>query len=199
MKKIAFYGGGFDPIHFGHLNLAIQIKEIYHLDEVHICPAFVSPHKIESPPIADPQSRFEMASIAVQNIKGFTVCDLEIKRKGVSFTYDTINSWKETVSGELFFIITEDVLPNFTNWKNPHQLIQLVKPIVGTRKAFTNDMLKHFNDSFKIAFQQNVVQTKVMDISSTYIRERVKNNLYCAHLTDAKVLDFIYKHHLYSL
>ena len=90
MKKVGFFGGTFDPIHFGHINLALQLKEILALDEVLICPANISPQKSELPPVASPKDRLNMISIMIEGIEGFRLLDMEIQRKGISYTIDSV-------------------------------------------------------------------------------------------------------------
>jgi nicotinate-nucleotide adenylyltransferase len=190
MKKTAFFGGTFDPIHFGHINLAIQIKEKAGFDAVLFCPANISPHKTDSPPLASSKDRLDMVELAIKDIEGFSICDLEVKRDGPSYTIDTLKKLKK--DGVLNLILTEDSLLQFHLWKNFSEIINIAPPVVGVRYSFKVNP----NNNFKIP-GKNFIKTTVMEISSTEIRERVKNKLYCGHLISQEVLDYIYKHNLY--
>lgn len=81
IRKIGIFGGTFDPIHFGHLNLATSILEARGLDEVWFCPAWISPHKQAFPP-SDPLIRKEMVKAAIQDYPAFSLLDVELSRKG---------------------------------------------------------------------------------------------------------------------
>lgn len=89
LKRIGFFGGTFDPIHLGHLNLAVEIMEKRQLDEVWFCPARVNPFK-QDEQATDAFQRLEMVKIAIRDIPFFRAVDVEMSREGPSYTYDTI-------------------------------------------------------------------------------------------------------------
>ena len=93
MKKIAIYGGTFDPIHIGHLITAQYVLQQRNLDKIIFIPCFISPHKIESNS-ASHLDRFEMVKLAIENHKGFDFSCYEIDKGDVSFTIDTIVHFK---------------------------------------------------------------------------------------------------------
>ncbi len=95
MRKIGFLGGTFDPIHIGHINLAIELSEAHHLSEVLFCPSFCSPFKTAFPPKANPLHRAAMVRAAIQDIPSFRYISLEIEKSGVSYTIDTLRRLKE--------------------------------------------------------------------------------------------------------
>lgn len=188
-KITGFFGGSFDPVHLGHINLALAILEKYNLDEILFCPAFVAPHKKQTPPEASGEDRLSMISLVIADIPRFSVTDLEIQRKGVSFTIDTIKTLRGKKEN-LRLIIAQDSIKDFTKWKEYERLAVLAPPIVGIRDGFTEDVpeiLKNY-----------LIDTPRMDIDATQIRLRLKKGLYCGHLLNAKVLDYIHKHKLYS-
>ena len=118
MRKIGIYGGTFDPIHFGHINLAIEVFEKSDLDEILFCPAFISPHKTDAPPVSSADHRLKMTHLAVEDIDFFSTCDYEIKRKNVSYTIDTLKAVEKKYDAQICLIIAQDSLPEFTNWKS---------------------------------------------------------------------------------
>src|SRR5262249_44608705 len=88
-KKIGLLGGTFDPFHFGHLNLAIEMKEKQGLDQVWFCPARLSPFKLQEQ-ATDGQHRLKMIQLAIEGLPFFQALDLELLREGPSYTIDTI-------------------------------------------------------------------------------------------------------------
>jgi len=191
MNNIGFFGGSFDPIHLGHLNLAIQILETLKLDKIIFCPANVSPFKIKEPPIASAKDRFEMVKIAIKDFKDFEITDFEIKNKNISYTIDALKELKN--SDNLRLIITEDALLNFHKWKDYKNILKIAPLIVGIRNKFlTNFKSENFTISNK-----NFVKTNIFEISSTEIRKRLKSRKNCSHLILKETLDYIYKRKLY--
>ena len=191
MKNIGFFGGSFDPIHLGHLNLAIQILEKLKLDKIIFCPANVSPFKTKKPPMASSKDRFEMARIAIKDFKDFEITNFEIKNENVSYTINTLKELKN--SDNLRLIITEDTLLNFDKWKDYKNILQIAPLIVGVRNKF----LENFKSENFTLDNKNFVKTNVFEISSTEIRKRLKNQKNCSHLIPKETLDYIYNRKLY--
>ena len=191
MKNIGFFGGSFDPIQFGHLNLAIEIKEKLNLDKILFCPANISPFKATKPPLAKAQDRLEMLKLAIKDIADFEICEMEINKEGVSYTIDTLSELKNM--GNLRLIVTEEALLNFHLWKDYKQILQIAPLIVGVRHNFLNSFE---SENFTLS-SKNFVKTNMFEISSTIIRERLKKKKYCYHLMPKEVLDYIYKCQLY--
>jgi len=191
----AVFPGTFDPIHFGHINLAIEILEKCKLDEVLFCPAFLAPHKVISPPAASAQDRYEMVRLAIANIDGFSISDQEIKRKGVSYTIDTLEILlKKFEDTQLFLILAEDSIFDFPKWKDYEKILEKTTLIIGSR---SHSSVRSIPPELMDIYNKNFVMTKQFEISSTDIRERLKKGSYCGHLVPAKVLDYIYKFDLY--
>lgn len=179
-KKVGLYGGTFDPIHLGHLNLAVELMEKSLLDEVLFCPAYRSP--LKESPIAAPKDRLAMVRLAIKGFKGFSVTDIEIGRGNVSYTIDTVRSLISS-SIELYLLLGAEAALNFDKWKECDQILKLATPLVGNR-VLADTSLK-------------VIPTKVMEISSTEIRSRLAKGLPCGHLVPRAVLDYIHLNKLY--
>lgn len=191
-RSIGILGGTFDPPHFGHLNLAIEVLEKGLVDEVWMCPVNISPHKLHSPP-TDALERLEMVNLAIKGIPHLKVTEIEIRKDGPSYTIDTLRELYRTYPNEQFFIILgDDALINFPHWKEPLEILKLAKPIVANRleiKTKDEELLKYFQDCF--------VPIRRMDISATEIRQRIRKQKCCKHLVPKEVLDFIIKNRLY--
>lgn len=192
--KIGLYGGSFDPLHFGHLNLAIELKEKWELDEVWFCPAKISPFKTHLAPV-DPAHRIEMLKCAIGDIPGFSLLDIEVKREGPSYTVDTLLDLRRQFPQHRFYLLMgEDVLPKFFKWHKPDEIVTLATMLVGQRDGAAEIL---GDPEIQKALKKGMTKTRVMDISSTEIRERLKKRDYCGHLIPAKTLDYIYQNDLY--
>jgi nicotinate-nucleotide adenylyltransferase len=185
-KTVGFFGGTFDPIHFGHINLAIQLMEIHRLDEVLFSPAYCSPFKTEAPPHAAAAHRLELVRLGVEEIEHFKVEDYEVERGEVSFTIDTLRALQEEMGDEAAFhlLLSDDVGLHLDKWKDYKELIRLAPPLIGGR-----------SHSHKTS---EVTPTKRFEISSTEIRARLKKGLYCGHLVPEKVLRYLKINALYG-
>lgn len=191
--KIGLFGGSFNPIHFGHINLAIELKERASLDEVWFIPAAHSPFRLDEKMVAD---RLKMVELAVSGIEGFKVLDLEFKRPPPSYTIDTVREIFKLHPGYQFFLLFgQDVALGFENWKESLEIVRLIPLLVGSRKKI--DLEKIGSKEIKLAILKGIIETPLLDIEATVIRNRLKNKQYCGHLVPAKVLDFIEQNQVY--
>ncbi len=186
-RKIGIFGGSFDPVHLGHMNLAISIKESCQLDEIVFVPAKVSPFKGGLPPLASSEHRLAMVKIAIAPIEEFEVIDWELRQNTPSFTIDTVRKLSQDPSTQLHLILGDDQVPSFHLWKEADELMHLSPLIIGTRSPVDG----------KGQFPGQWVNIPLFDVSSTGIRERLFQKKYCGHLLPSSVLDYIYQHHLY--
>jgi nicotinate-nucleotide adenylyltransferase len=178
---IGFFGGSFDPIHNGHLNLAIRLKEAAGLEKILFCPTFISPFKTHFKP-ASPEDRLKMIELAIQGAPGFELTDLEIKRGGPSFTIDTIKEILKHSNQPIRLILGEDQWASFPLWKEADELISLAPPLIGRRGG----------GSLPFA-----VDIPLFDVSSTEVRARVKGGQWIDHLVPKPVSEYIYNQGLY--
>ncbi|NGX39218.1 MAG: Nicotinate-nucleotide adenylyltransferase [Chlamydiae bacterium] len=193
-SRVGFYGGTFDPIHNGHINLAIEVLEKTPLDRILFCPAFISPDKQDALPHASGKERFEIVQLAVKAIPEFSVTDLELEREGPSYTIDTIRYLIDLHPGiEFYLVLGKDALENIEKWKEIEALLQLAPPIIGTP---VNRKIEELPDSLRELMEWEVPVT-VMEICSTDLRERLLKKKYCGHLMPSKVLDYIEAKSLY--
>jgi nicotinate-nucleotide adenylyltransferase len=192
-KKIGFFGGSFDPIHFGHINLALGILEKELVDKILFCPAHISPTKRETPPAATPKHRMNMLQLALEDVPDCDSYDDEISRPPPSYTIDTI----QKLRGEVHLIVAEDTAYRFSQWREIDQLLEIAPPIIGVRQGFNREKLNTLPKKIQLKVEVGLVEIPTMDIRSTEIRERLKKRLYCGHLLQAKVLDYIHQNTLY--
>lgn len=188
MKTLGLFGGSFDPVHFGHIALALAFLEAKKVDRVLFCPARLSPLKKGEPPTASAEQRLEMVKRAIKPFAGFALLDFEIKREELSYTIDTVRFLLK--SGEkVRLILGEDGLHTLEKWKEVEELIKLAPPLVGSRLGQPTPPSTFPELSF--------MPIRNLEISSTEIRARLKKGLYCGHLVPESVLDYIKKYNLY--
>jgi len=202
-KKIGFFGGSFDPIHNGHLNLAIEIAERHMLDEVYFCTTSQSPFKKAHPPVASKENRRAMVTAAISPLSQFTLLDLEIQKTTFCYTIDTVRQLiaidqQNKAKKHYFLLLGEDALEHFPEWKEPEELVKLAPPLIGSRdqKAFTKP--KGISPKLLSIIEKGITPIPLLEISSTAIRARLQEGLYCGHLLPAKVWDYIQQHQLYK-
>jgi len=196
MSKIGLFGGTFNPIHFGHINLAFELMEKGGLDEVWWIPTSRSPLRSESLEVTSSQ-RLAMLERALEGIPEFKVLDLEINEPSPSYTIDTVNEILETHPDKIFFLLLgKDSLTQFMAWKEPLELIKRISLLIGGRKDVS---LPLFPEDIQAAIEKGMLETTLLEISATQIRERLKKRLYSGHLLPSKVLDFIYLNQLYFI
>lgn len=194
MATIGFFGGSFDPIHFGHINLAIELFEQKELDLILFCPTLLSPTKQDRPPHASPEQRMNMLYISLEELPFCTPYNAELQRPPPSYTIDTI---KKIQAKKIFLILAEDVAYDLDQWKDVEELLELSSLLVGTRFGFDAKKLNRLPQNIKLQLQKGMCRIPAMDINSTTIRKRLKKKMYCGHLLQGKVLDYIYKNRLY--
>ena len=188
---IGLYGGSFDPIHFGHLITTQSVLEQRNLEQIIFMPSHISPLKQDAKPIAD-FHRLEMVKLAVESMPQFTVSDLEIRKGNISYTIDTLLEIKKK-HAEIELIIGFDNLCVFDSWHKPEQIFELAKVVVMKRDVDIQPNAKN------IYFDKAIfVDTPTIEISSTDIRNRVKNDLPIAYLVPHKVKEYISQNRLYK-
>ncbi len=201
-KKIGLLGGSFDPIHFGHLNLALELKEKKSLDEVWLIPAQINPHKTDTQPVSF-EHRFEMARLAIEGVPHFFLNDLESKRSPPSYTIDTLrllieNDRNQGLSNQFYLLLGEDGIRYFSRWHLAEEIVRLVPLAIGSRfNPDLTSLLSH-SEAIQAAIRKGLTQTRRIDISSTELRERLSKKLYCGHLMPSLVLRYIEKNGLYA-
>ncbi len=200
-RKIALYGGTFDPLHFGHIQLALSAYERLALDEVWFSPAQVNPHKIGSP-LTDVEHRLEMLRLGLADLPAFKVLDREAKRLGPSYTIDTIRDLLRhppiQEEFQLFLLLGADAARSFFGWHEPEEIVKLVTLIIGSRKSDPMPEMEARDPTVWRAIEAGWLQTPMLDISATEIRERLRQQKYCGHLMPKRVIDYARNYQLYE-
>ena len=124
MRKIAVYGGTFNPIHNGHIHLIEKFKKLIGFDKVVLIPTNLPPHK-EALELASAEDRLQMCRLAARDA-GFEVSDIEIRRRGRSYTVDTLESLKESdPDAEFYLVMGEDMFLTLLSWRRPDDILKL--------------------------------------------------------------------------
>lgn len=136
-RRIALYGGTFDPVHVGHLSVARRVASLFALDEVIFIPAYVAPHKRERV-VSPPLHRYAMLALATQDEERFRISTAELDAPERPFTVNTLAYFRETLGDEarLFFIMGADSWAEITTWREWERLLTMENHIVVTRPRY---------------------------------------------------------------
>ena len=191
--KIGILGGTFDPIHKAHIEIAKVASCKLGLDKILFIPACVPPHKAYNACVSD-ADRLEMLRLATKDNPYFEVDDCELKRKGISYTIDTIydleSRYQEKIEGKIGLIIGDDLLAGFDSWHLAETLALRVRLIVGRRNSSVLPL--------ESSFPYSPLSNSILPISSSDIRNRIKNNKSWRYLVPDSVFQYINDRNLYE-
>ena len=221
MKRIGLFGGTFNPIHMGHVQVIREVKEGFDLDKIFIIPSALPPHK-ETAGIIDVLDRIEMIRLAFSDDPDFMVSDVELKRSGFSYTIDTVRHFKSILpeNAKLFFIVGLDAFLEVNTWKSYKDLFLLIPFIVMSRtttgqrdtvlqwKNLGRYLKSRISDRYKYSVSRScfihdekqpvsLFEVTPVDISSTEIRECVRKGRTIKSLVPEIVEDLIKTKGLY--
>lgn len=196
--KIAMFGGSFNPIHTGHLMLAQAfVKELF-LDKVLIVPTYIPPHKQRDNSVL-PQQKLEMCRLAVQNLPFAEVSDIEIRRQGASYTYLTLQELSKLYQNDELFLITgADMFMTIHEWKHPEVIFRLAT-ICGVPRndSDISQLKKQASYLHTLGAKTKVLNAGIMTVSSTEIRNNVRQGKSITGLVPPEVERYILEHSLY--
>lgn len=195
-ESLGLIGGTFDPIHIGHLVIAERALEQLNLDAVVFLPAGLPPHKQEESHTAS-HHRLEMTRLAIADQPAFRLCDRDIRPDRASYTVDLLRDIKaDNPDSNLTFIIGADSLRDFAAWKDPEGIVRLARLAVAERLEVTvsEEVFSRVN-----GLRESIdwIESPLLDISATDLRERMANGLSVRSLVPDDVLSYIETHHLY--
>jgi len=136
-KRIGLYGGTFDPVHLGHLEVARRVAQLFEIEKVVFIPAQMAPHKIGRP-VTEPLHRYAMLALATQNDSQLTISSFELEHPDHRYTVDTVEHFQRALGHEteLFFIMGADSWSEITTWREWERLLTMTNHIVVTRPGF---------------------------------------------------------------
>lgn len=196
--KYGIMGGTFNPIHYAHLFIADEVRDLFNLDKIIFMPTGTPPHKNNLN--IDAFHRYSMTKLAVANNNKFTVTDIEVLNQDISYTVDTMQKLKSHHPDiDFYFITGTDAILELPTWKDPKTLLSLCKFISVNRPNYADDSLelkiKEITDNF--GGEIFLVNGPELNLSSTQIRERVKDGKTIKYLVPDEVNDYILKNKLY--
>ena len=188
--RIGIFGGSFDPIHVAHLILAEQCREQGQLDRLLFIPAPRPPHKHNST-IASFDDRVAMLSLAIENQPQFAVDICEQDREGLSYTVDTLRYLRQREPGsEWHLILGGDSVRDLELWREPHKIATQCKLLIVQRPGVQASLPPAY-------FQYQIVDSPLIDISSTAIRTKLAAGQSIRYLVPAAVEDYIRSKQIY--
>ena len=188
--RIGLLGGTFDPIHKGHLYLAKKVSSKLSLEKILFIPTYLPPHKIDVK-ITPARHRYNMVRLAIAGNKRFKASDIEIKRKGRSYSVETLRQVRRRYgnSAEIFFITGSDSMQELDKWKDLRGILRLCSFVVVKRPGFA---IKNISADFL------TLSVDAKDVSSTNIRSRIKKGRSIAKAVPKRVREYIKRHRLYQ-
>ena len=198
--KIGIMGGTFDPIHYAHLATAEFIRDKYKLDKIVFIPSGNPPHK-QTYKVGDKYDRYKMVLLSTQNNENFIVSDIEVERNEKTYTIDTLRKLKKIYPNtEIYFITGADAICDIETWKEVEENFKLATFIAATRPGISFLRTEEKIQSLIKKYSANILSVYVpsLDISSTYIREQIKENKTIRYLVPDLVEEYIIKNKLYQ-
>ena len=203
MKKLILFGGTFDPVHNGHIAMADCVAEQKKADEIIFIPVARSPHK-KLFPVANPQARFEMITIAINDRKKFSVSDFELKNPHPSYTVNTIRHFRRKYrkNVHISWLIGADMLRDLDKWHKIYELIDQCQLSVMLRGGCERPDFGHLKATLGpqriLKLEKNIIVTPMIDISSTKIRQKLARKEDVSEMLNASVMDYIKQRGLYT-
>lgn len=203
--RIGLLGGTFNPIHYGHLRVAEEVREAFCLDKIIFIPSGVPPLKTQG--IIDANHRLKMTELAINGNPFFEVSDIEVRQKKISYTVNTLTHLKKLYQGDtLFFIMGIDAFLEIKLWYRYEDLLKMIDFIIMSRPGFNNLQASEFiedkesENCFKIKNSDKkafFISVSPFWISSTMLREMLRNGKSIRYLLPDAVRKYIEENKLY--
>ena len=171
MKKIAIFGGTFNPFHNAHFEVLDAVSKSKLADEILLMPTKLPPHK-QCDFLADETHRLKMCALAAQHFDNVTACDMELKMQGKSYTFNTVSELKKSKSSEILFVCGGDMITTFNRWYRYEELLQMMGIIAVRRKGIDNEEFDRAVEFLKAKGGKIfVLEITPAEISSSEIRQ----------------------------
>ncbi len=201
-KKIILFGGTFDPVHRGHIQVAQSAMEQIDASKVVFIPARRSPHK-QQPPVASDADRLEMIRRSIAGRPYFEVSDCELRRPEPSYTLDTVLEFRSRCGPQtdLVWLVGADAIKDLPRWYRIRDLMSAAVIAVMYRAGYPKPDFTPCRPDFTPAqiqkLEQNIVPVPLVDISSTDIRNRLARGRDADDMLPPEVADYIRSRRLY--
>ena len=191
MKKIGIYSGSFNPIHHGHVMLANYLVEFSDLDELWFVVTPQNPLK-QKGDLLDDDERLKMVQLALGDDPRFLVSDIEMHLPTPSYTINTLTSLSEqNPDCEFVFICGMDSLQNFKNWREYQRILDNYELLVFPREGYDGGELANYPSV-------TILKTPILEISSTFIRQCIKEGRDVRHFMPEKAFAYMKENHFYE-
>lgn len=196
--NIAIFGGSFNPIHNAHIKLASRFIDENNLDVVYFVPTYTTPLKDNSSVISA-KHRYNMCELAIKEFDKLFVSDVEIERKGTSYSCDTIAHFKELFpDAQLFFIMGADMFLTLESWRNFEYIFENVIILTAPRDDTDyHSLIEKSSEYSKYSCKVHISKDYIEDLSSTMMRDMIKNNLDVSEYMNREVIQYITQNNLY--
>lgn len=201
IRKIGIMGGTFDPIHIGHLILGEIAYEQFGLDRVLFMPAGNPPHKQNRSGRATDEQRVEMVRRAIAGNPHFEISMAEMHADGFTYTYRTLEMLHQTnTDARFYFILGADSLFDFEKWKEPQRICDACTIVAATRNRINEKQLEDRMEELRLRYHGIFLKldTPNLDISSEFIRKRIKMNQTVRYYLPDSVLEYIAAQKIYG-
>lgn len=193
MRKIGILGGTFNPIHWGHLLLAEWARDTFELEEVWFIPTGYSYMKANDE-VLPGKERFHMVKLALEGNSFFRCLDMEIRRQGCTYSYETLEQLKHMYpDNDFYFIVGADCLFSIENWKCAERIFQSCTLTAAVRDRTSWNKLEDKRKELEQKFYCNIFLLPFvsLSVSSTEIRQRIRERKSVRYLVPDKVLKYI--------
>ena len=192
MGKTAIFGGSFNPVHNGHINLVGEMINELHPDRVIIVPTGISPFKQGIKPMFSGEDRLEMCRLAFSVFPECSVSSYEVDNEGVSYTVLTLRHFRQMYpDDELFFIVGSDMLLSLKRWYRFEEIMQLATIAAASREDGDFDDLRKTADELSQFGRVILIKITPFPLSSTEIREKIENKQDFSCYLPEKVVQYI--------
>ena len=217
MKRVAFYGGSFDPVHDGHLQIAETLTELFGLDEFWFVPAFHAPHK-RGKSVTSPFCRCAMLALATNDLPKIKISTVELNAPEKPYTFETLSKLKNRLNdAQIFFVMGADSWEEITTWREWETVLTAVSTIVVTRPEFVIEF-SHVTEEIRrriVDLRDGKIETAIsgqnksdkrifitdavnLDVSATEIRRKIRaGENGWRGLVSPQVAKYIEKYELY--
>ncbi len=197
--KIAIYGGAFNPVHLGHIEIVKHLCENTDFDKIIIIPSKFSPHKSNDVLVSDVH-RLAMCKLAFDRFEKCEVSDIEIKRDKISYTVDTLNELKFIYpNDDLYLVCGSDMFLSLLNWRKPKEIFSLASIFAFKRNNENEEIINAQKEKLNhMGVNVELCNIKISPFSSTEIRDVIKSEKSAEKYLLNDVYTYILKHNLYK-
>ncbi len=212
LRPVGLFGGTFDPVHIGHLRVALELSRLLQLAEMRLIPCAEPPHR--NAPLSSGRDRLAMLQLAVAQVAELSVDDCELRRQGASYSMDTLAAVRGQIGdgAPLFLCVGMDSLVNLAGWHRWRELREYANIVVAARPGWTPPQqgpvaewlaefrvrdIQRLRDA--VAGMVYIAEMTLLPVSSTAVRQELQQGLSAAYLVPDAVLDYIKAHRLYKI